>query len=147
MGEMPNITENTDLRLILALILINFYATSLVAENDFFRCDRISASSVNLKKEYQSPKGLNKVFPLELKIVISKDKKWAASFYGVTKNRSANDMKLDIITFKHMRIDGKLLRSSGDLYARIISSAGHKHGIPAKYKCDKATKTNWSPEL
>jgi len=134
------------MRFVFFLVLSNFCATFGFAQNDFFRCDRISASSVNLKKEYQSPNGLNKVFPPELKIVIAKNKKWAASFYGVTKNRNANEMKFDIMTFKNMRIDGKLLRSSGDLYVRIISSAGHKHGIPAKYKCDKATKTSWSPE-
>ena len=134
------------MRFVFFLVLSNFCATFGFAQNDFFRCDRISASSVNLKKEYQSPNGLNKVFPPELKIVISKNKKWAASFYGVTKNRNANEIEFDIMTFKNMRIDGKLLRSSGDLYVRIISSAGHKHGIPAKYLCDKATKTNWSPE-
>lgn len=134
------------MKCIFFVILTNFCASFVFAENDFFRCDRLSASRVNLKKEYQSPNGLNKVFPPELKIVISKNKKWAASFYGVTKNRNANEMKLDILTFKNMRIDGKLLRSSGVLHVRTISSAGHKHGIPAKYKCDKATKTNWSPE-
>lgn len=129
------------------VLVLNLLGTFALASNDYFRCDRIAASSVGLRKEYQSQKGLEKVFPLELEIVIAKDKKWAASFYGVDEKRSINERKFDLMRFKHWEIHGEGLRSTGEIYVRNRPSAGLKNTIPAKYKCDRAIKTNWQPDF
>ena len=129
------------------MLVVNFLGTFALAANDSFRCDRVAASSVGLKKEYQSRNGLEKVFPLELWIVIAEDKKWAASYYGVDEKRSINEQKFDIMRFKFWEINGKALRSTGEIYVQSRPIAGQKNSIPAKYRCDEAIKTNWQPDL
>ena len=64
------------LKLLSSSLLLTILSTNYVfAANDYFRCDRVSASSHGFKKSLQNdPNALNRAFPLELKIVIAADR-------------------------------------------------------------------------
>jgi hypothetical protein len=129
-------------------VLLTILSANLAfAANDYFRCDRLSASSDGFKKSLRNdPNALNRTFPLELKIVIAEDRSWAASYYGVHKDRSRNFRNNDIIKTKNgFQIYGKNLRTTGKVNISY-NSGGMKTGTPAYYQCDKALKTQWEPE-
>jgi hypothetical protein len=119
----------------------------VAAANDFFRCDRIYASDHGFKDSMKNdPAALNRMYPLELKIVIAEDRSWAASYYGVHRNRSKNFRKYDIIqTTNGVQIYGKELRTTGEINI-TFNQGGKKTGFPARYQCDKPNKTRWEPD-
>jgi hypothetical protein len=136
------------LKLLSSGVLLTVLSTNYVfAADDYFRCDRLSASSHGFKKSLQNdPNALNKAFPLELKIVIAADRSWAASYYGVQRERSRNFRNNDIIHTKNgFQNYGKNLRTTGKVNV-TYKSGGMKTGSPAYYQCDKALKTQWEPE-
>ena len=79
----------------LCSLVILFAANSAVAANDYFRCDRVAASSFDLIDK--SAAGVDRAYPKELKIVIASDKSWAVSYYGKDTDRSKAERKNDII--------------------------------------------------
>jgi len=117
------------------------------AANDFFRCDRTYASDQGFKESLRGDAAaLNKMFPLELKIVIAENRSWAASYYGIKRNRAKNDKKFDIIAMPNgFKINGQQLRTTGEITINF-NQAGKKMGLPARYLCDKPKKTRWEPE-
>jgi len=117
------------------------------AANDFFRCDRTYASDQGFKESLRgNSAALNKMFPLELKIVIAENRSWAASYYGIKRNRAKNDKKFDIIaTPNGFKINGQQLRTSGEITI-TFTQAGKKMASPARYSCDKPKKTSWFPK-
>jgi hypothetical protein len=119
-------------------------ANSAAAANDYFRCDRITASNFDLIDK--SAAGVDKMYPKELKVVIASDKSWAASYYGIDTDRSKSERKNDIVLTKNgFRLDGTKLRKTGALYVHFYKP-GYKQGSPAVYECDKPTKTSWKPK-
>ena len=131
----------------LSVFLSVISAQGVAAANDSFRCDRTYASDHGFKDSLKGDSAaLNRMYPLELWIVVAADRSWAASYYGVHRNRSKNFKKFDIITTKNgFMISGQTLRTSGEI-SISFSQGGKKSGFPARYQCDKATKTNWKPE-
>jgi len=117
------------------------------AANDFFRCDRTFASDQGFKESLRGDAAaLNKMFPLELKIVIAENRSWAASYYGIKRNRTKNNKKFDIITTRNgFTINGKQLRTTGKIII-TFQEAGKKMASPARYLCDKPKKTSWFPK-
>jgi hypothetical protein len=127
-------------------VVMNFaFAEVSLAANDFFRCDRTFASDQGLVKR-GDPNTLNKMYPLELKIVIAENRSWAATYYGVHSNRGKSFRKNDIIVTKSgFQIYGKQLRTTGEIMI-TFNQAGKKTGRPARYQCDKPKKTRWEPD-
>ena len=83
----------------LSVVMNLAFAEISLAANDFFRCDRTFASDQGLVKR-GDPNTLNKMYPLELKIVIAENRSWAATYYGVHRNRGKSFRKNDIIVTK-----------------------------------------------
>ena len=128
----------------LCSLVILFGANSAVAANDYFRCDRVSASNFDLIDK--SAAGVDRMYPKELKIVIASDKSWAVSYYGKDTDRSKAERKNDIVVTKNgFRLDGTKLRKTGALYVHYYQP-GKKQNTPASYKCDKPKKTSWNPK-
>jgi len=134
-----------DFKIVLAALIVST-ATASTAANDFFRCDRTSASTQGFKKSLQNDRAaLDRTYPKELKIVISEDRSWAATYYGVKRNRSGNFRKNDIIKHPSFMINGKELRTTGKIWI-TFGQGGKKLGQPASYTCDSPKKTRWQPE-
>jgi len=132
-------------RIGLSAVMSLAFAQGTLAANDFFRCDRTFASDQGLVKR-GDPAVLNQMYPLELKIVIAENRSWAASYYGVHRNRGKNFKKNDIIVMKNgFQIYGKELRTTGEIMI-TFNQAGKKTGRPARYQCDKPNKTSWKPD-
>ena len=131
----------------LSLFLSIASAQGVAAANDFFRCDRTYASDHGFKESLKGDAAaLNKMFPLELKIVIAENRSWAASYYGIKRNRAKNDKKFDIIATENgFKINGQQLRATGEITI-TFNQAGKKMGLPARYLCDKPKKTSWYPK-
>lgn len=128
----------------LCSLVILFGANSAVAANDYFRCDRVSASNFDLIDK--SAAGVDRMYPKELKIVIASDKSWAVSYYGKDTDRSKAERKNDIVITKNgFKLDGTKLRETGALYVHFYKP-GKKQNTPASYKCDKPKKTSWKPK-
>ena len=129
----------------LSVVMNLAFAEVSLAANDFFRCDRTFASDQGLVKR-GDPNTLNKMYPLELKIVIAENRSWAASYYGIKRNRAKNDKKFDIIATQNgFKINGQQLRTSGEITI-TFTQAGKKMASPARYSCDKPKKTSWFPK-
>ena len=125
----------------LSFLLIVFTITPVFAANDEFRCERKHFSNINFKNSAD----LDNVYPKKLWIVIAENKSWAASYYGVQRNRSGAARKNDVIRTKNgVTIDGNRLRSTGEIFI-MINNQGFKSPIPATYQCGKGKKTSWKP--
>ena len=129
-------------RFILGVAIIIFTAFPALASNDVFTCERKTFSSIN----FSASADMDNIYPKELWIVISENKSWAASYYGVQRNRSGAARRNDVIrTSNGVTIDGNKLRSTGVVFI-MINNQGYKNPIPAKYQCGKGQKTSWEPE-
>ena len=125
----------------LSFVFIVFTITPVLAANDEFRCERKHFSNIHFKNSAD----LDNVYPKKLWIVIAENKSWAASYYGVQRNRSGAARKNDIIRTKNgVTIDGNKLRSTGKIFI-MIKNQGFKTPIPATYQCGKGQKTSWKP--
>ena len=118
----------------------------VAAANDFFRCDRTYASDHGFKNSMKNnAAALNRMYPLELKIVIAEDRSWAASYYGVHRNRSKNARKFDIITTKNgFQIHGKALRTTGEINI-TFNQGGKKQGYLHDINVTSLRKHDGSP--
>ena len=72
------------LRFIMGFAIINFTSFPALAANDVFNCERKTFSSIN----FSASADMDNIYPKELWIVIAENKSWAASYYGVQRNRS-----------------------------------------------------------
>ena len=129
-------------KFIIGVAFIIFTAFPALAANDVFNCERKSFSTINFNNSVD----IDNVYPKELWIVIASDKSWAASYYGVHRNRSSRVKKNDIIRTKNgVTIDGNRLRTTGKIFI-MIHNQGYKSPIPATYQCGEGKKTSWEPK-
>jgi hypothetical protein len=69
---------------------------------------------------------VNKMFPLELKILIAENCSWAASYYGIVRNRGKNNKKFSIISTRNgFKINGQQLRTTDEINI-TFTQAGKK---------------------
>ncbi len=110
--------------------------------HDFYRCDRVAASTQALKKGLQ----LDQVFPKETKFVIAENKSWLASQWGIQRGRSKNERLYNIANFKSgFKFLGSDLASKSEVTIQF-GRAGYKSALPARYVCDNPLKNEWEPE-
>ena len=128
-------------KLIVRSILLATIALPVNAANDLFKCER----KVYSAHAFKDSTDLDNIYPKELSIVIAENKSWAASYYGVHRNRSNSARKNDVVrTSNGFRIDGRKLRSDGEIFITYYKP-GYKQPIPATYQCGKGKKTYWKP--
>jgi hypothetical protein len=128
-------------KLMVQTLLLATIAVPVNAANDLFDCERTVYSTHNLK----ASTNVDKMYPKKLKIVIAENKAWAASYYGVHRNRSNSARKNDVVRTKNgFRIDGRKLRSDGEVFVSYYKQ-GYKRTIDATYQCGKERKTSWKP--
>ena len=128
-------------KLIIQSLLLATIAFPVNAANDLFDCERKVYSTIGFKDSAD----MDNFYPKKLQIVIAENKSWAASYYGVHRNRANSARKNDVVRTKNgFRIDGRKLRSDGEIFVTYYKQ-GFKQPIPARYQCGKGKKTSWKP--
>ena len=127
--------------------LVTFAASAFA--HDIYACKRSFLSADG----FTNNAAAESWFPIETSIIIATDKNsWMASDYGIDEKRSKNEAKNNIGRFQssgqNITITGnKLTRDGGGEVHISVSQQGYKSSFPTKYKCGKASETNWEPQF